>query len=305
MSGVVVTGYDPAWPQWYARIAAWLAAPLAGLPHGMEHLGSTSLAGASARPLIDLAVACAPAQWEEARLRLLAAGYAPLQERPILGGVALCPLPEGAAAALPSHHLYLCHEDARELRQQRALQALLRAQPACLEAWSRFKERLAGTLGADLQAYTDGKDPLLRHLLQQAPALAPLQDDPAPWADPVAAFMAGYPDPVPLLAASLRGMLHRLLPDAVETLDAPSRIVAYGYGPGYRDTLCTLIPSQRGLRLGVARGASLPDPAGVFSGQGKVHRSIAYMRPADLWTQREYKESLVRQAAARWQEQAP
>ena len=45
------------------------------------------------------------------------------------------------------------------------------------------------------------------------------------------------------------------LPGVDETVDRPARMLAYGYGPGYAGMICTLIPSQKGVKLGLYRGA--------------------------------------------------
>ena len=39
-------------------------------------------------------------------------------------------------------------------------------------------------------------------------------------------------------------------------------------------------PKRRGVNLGVAHGATLPDPDGLMSGAGKVHRHVE-LRSAD------------------------
>jgi len=87
-------------------------------------------------------------------------------------------------------------------------------------------------------------------------------------------FLAGYPPPVQTTGAQARKLILSVLPDCEEILDSPARIIAYGYGPGYSDTICTIIPSQKGLKVGILRAADLPDPDGVLEGTGKRHRYI-------------------------------
>ena len=88
-------------------------------------------------------------------------------------------------------------------------------------------------------------------------------------------FLAQYPPSVRDLALELRQMILMTIPGALETVDRASRVVAYGFGPGYADMICTIIPSKTGVKLGIVRGAELPDPHGLLEGAGKLHRHVA------------------------------
>ena len=89
--------------------------------------------------------------------------------------------------------------------------------------------------------------------------------------DEVAAFLAAYPE----AALGLREIVRAALPNAREMLDLPDRVVGYGFGDGYADLICTIIPSKTGVKLGVTRGAELADPDGLLEGAGKRHRYVA------------------------------
>ena len=92
-------------------------------------------------------------------------------------------------------------------------------------------------------------------------------------------FLDLYPVGVKETALAAREFVIRAVPKATETLDRSAKLIGYGYGPGYKDTICTLILSQRGVKLGVVRGASLPDPDGLLKGSGKVHRHVELRLP--------------------------
>jgi hypothetical protein len=91
-----------------------------------------------------------------------------------------------------------------------------------------------------------------------------------------------YPNEVRALALAARELVQELVPGASELVDASARVMGYGYGPGYKDTICTLILSQHGVKIGVARGTELPDPSGLLQGSGKVHRHVPIRELADL-----------------------
>ena len=50
--------------------------------------------------------------------------------------------------------------------------------------------------------------------------------------------------------------------------------IGVGTAPGYKLLVFVITPTKRYVRLGFARGAKLPDPAGVLEGAGKLHRHV-------------------------------
>jgi hypothetical protein len=103
-----------------------------------------------------------------------------------------------------------------------------------------------------------------------------------PSSNDVEAFLDSYPAEVGELARAARELLQKLLPKIEETLDASAKVIGYGYGPGYKGVVCTLILSQTGVKLGIPYGASMADPEGLLRGSGKVHRHVVLRGPADL-----------------------
>jgi len=91
-----------------------------------------------------------------------------------------------------------------------------------------------------------------------------------------------YPTAVRELALAARRFVLAHLSEAREIVDEADGVCGYGYGPGYNDLICTLILSKTGVKLGIVRGADLPDPDGVLEGGGKVHRYVQLREPADL-----------------------
>jgi hypothetical protein len=111
-------------------------------------------------------------------------------------------------------------------------------------------------------------------------------------------FLASYPPQVRDVALKLRETILAKIPDAREMLDRPARIVGYGFGTGYRDVICTIIPSKTGVKLGIARGPDLPDPKGLLEGEGKRHRYVSFSGPSDL--KRPGLKPLLNAAVAAW-----
>jgi hypothetical protein len=103
-----------------------------------------------------------------------------------------------------------------------------------------------------------------------------------PNAADIESFLAAYPLQVRDVALAARDYLAEALPGAAETLDGSAKLLGYGYGSGYKGLVCTLLLSQTGVKLGIARGSELPDPKQLMQGSGKVHRHVQLRTIADL-----------------------
>jgi len=82
------------------------------------------------------------------------------------------------------------------------------------------------------------------------------------------------------LGESLVALILDMYPDAVTTVDGGD--IGFGATTGYKGLVFTVSPHARHVTLGLAGGASLPDPAGLLEGTGKVHRHLKLRQPADL-----------------------
>jgi hypothetical protein len=109
---------------------------------------------------------------------------------------------------------------------------------------------------------------------------------------------ATLPDPVQELAHSARRLVLATVPDAIEIPDAKAKLIGYGYGAGYKDMVATLILSKTGIKIGLVQGASLPDPASLLKGAGRVHRYIDVRTAEQL--RRPEAQQLIAGALSAW-----
>lgn len=168
---------DPA-PEW-AELGRGLVADLDVILDpwrigSVEHIGSTSVPGLAAKPVIDLMVpvhdlAAAIGQ-DGFVVALGAAGWAHVP--PELDGrpaERFFVLPEGARRFA---HLHLM-DPASKWRDRLAFRDALRADPGRRDSYARLKRELARTHAADREAYTRAKSDFVRHtiagLAQQPP----------------------------------------------------------------------------------------------------------------------------------------
>ena len=107
-----------------------------------------------------------------------------------------------------------------------------------------------------------------------------------------------YDESVSSLTFHLREFLLSQLDGCIEIPDIPANIIAYSYGSGYSDTVCTIMPSKRGVKLGFYKGSELPDPEKLLTGSGKVHRYVEIKSEKDIQN-RDLKQ-LVKEALKSW-----
>jgi len=124
---------------------------------------------------------------------------------------------------------------------------------------------------------------------------------PAPTLSPdLKQLFGNYADDVQELMTGARQLLFSELPGVKEFPDVKTRVIGYGTGVSYKETIATLILSKTGVKIGIVGGATLPDPAHLLEGSGKVHRYVAIQEPADL--KRPALRSLLKAAYAAWKD---
>jgi GrpB-like predicted nucleotidyltransferase (UPF0157 family) len=163
-SPIVVVAYDPAWPDVFELIRTQLAAALGDIALAIEHVGSTSVPGLAAKPIIDIDMVIASDTHLPAAIRRLAEiGYIYEGDLGIPGRHAFRP-PEG----LPKHHPYLCAADNPELKRHLAFRDHLRSNPGAVLAYADLKRDLAERFGFDRDGYSVAKTGFVEEVLRRA-----------------------------------------------------------------------------------------------------------------------------------------
>jgi hypothetical protein len=96
------------------------------------------------------------------------------------------------------------------------------------------------------------------------------------------AFIAPFTPAVQDLARRARALVLEIFPDAIEQLDPAARLIGYGFDCTYRGLVCGIALQRSYINLMFARGAELPDPAGLLTGTGKRARHVKIQWPDDL-----------------------
>jgi hypothetical protein len=89
-------------------------------------------------------------------------------------------------------------------------------------------------------------------------------------------FLASYSPNVREMALKTRALVMSIMPDMVEQIDVPGKLLGYGWDTTYAGTVCVIMPLKDSVNLGFARGTSLPDPEKMLVGTGKRARHIKF-----------------------------
>ena len=162
---VIVLPYDPAWKDDFAAISAEIAQALGDWMAGIEHVGSTSVEGMSAKPCIDLDVIIRDAAaLDEVIRRLAAIGYIHEGDLGLKGREAFRYTDKPHRKM---HHLYVCPQDSAELHRHITFRDYLRAHPEAVQQYSRVKEAAAQLYPDDIDGYMAYKAPCIAELYAQ------------------------------------------------------------------------------------------------------------------------------------------
>ena len=162
---IIVVEYDRAWPERFAALRDEYATAMAaaGVPvAAIEHVGSTSVPGLAAKPIIDCDIVVADADVAAAATVLVTLGFAPEGE---LG------IPQRWAfkepARLSGTNTYVVVADCLSLRNHLAVRDVLRADAALRAEYAAVK-REAGARAATIDDYGQAKSAIVQKILAAA-----------------------------------------------------------------------------------------------------------------------------------------
>lgn len=162
---VFVLPYDPRWPSDFEAIRRELAECLEELAICIEHVGSTSVPGLSAKPIIDLDVVIEDyAAFPAVKEHLRKLGYIHEGDLGIPGREAFR---YENKPHLRKHHLYVCSRDSEEPHRHITFRDFLRANPPAAKVYGDVKEAAARLYPEDIDGYIAYKAPCIRQLYAQ------------------------------------------------------------------------------------------------------------------------------------------
>jgi GrpB-like predicted nucleotidyltransferase (UPF0157 family) len=162
---IVIADYDPIWPHWYESAAFRIREALGDKVLQLDHVGSTSVRGLPAKPLIDINMVVVDTTDEDAYVPPLEAiGYKLRIREPdwfehrMLRGYD------------PPVNLHVFNPGCEEIERMLRFRDHLRTNEADRELYARTKRELAAKEWKYVQNYADAKSEVVQEILARATA---------------------------------------------------------------------------------------------------------------------------------------
>ena len=174
-SGITIEPYNPEWPEIFRRLAYVIHNELGELALAIEHVGSTSVQGLSAKPIIDLDIII---EGEEQLAQVIKGlgqlgyfhqGDLGIEDRQAFGRINQFVPTDGNNTIWMEHHLYVCTKDSKELHRHLAFRNYLRKNQEAAAEYEKLKKELAKT-AADRETYTEEKSGFINGILMKVGA---------------------------------------------------------------------------------------------------------------------------------------
>ncbi|MEV6494791.1 GrpB family protein [Actinoplanes sp. NPDC051633] len=158
---IEVHEYDPAWPEHARRAIDELTTAAGGWLTVIEHIGSTSVPGLAAKPIIDLMAAAQTLDDPAAEEAVVALGYRRMEFQ----------MPQRLSfkryGPEIGYHLHVVLASSWDTRNQRLFRDHLREHPADRDAYAELKRTLAGATHEG-DSYTRAKTALVQRIVDAA-----------------------------------------------------------------------------------------------------------------------------------------
>ena len=157
---VQVLGYQASWPAAFEAEASRVAQALGDAGGVLHHIGSTSVPGLAAKPIIDMLLEVPDlAALDRRSGELVARGWEAKGEFGLPGRRYFR---KTDTQGQRTHHLHAFEAGNAEARRHLAFRDYLIAHPDVRDAYATLKRALAAAHPEDMAAYMDGKDPFIK-----------------------------------------------------------------------------------------------------------------------------------------------
>lgn len=159
---VIVVPYNEQWKTDFETIKQHLLPAVKDTIVGIEHIGSTSVEGLSAKPIIDIDIVIKDySVFDIVVERLAILGYIHEGNLGIKDREAF---DYKGNVDLPKHHLYVCPEFSSELHRHIAFRDYLRNNPVAVLKYSKIKEDGAKLFPDSIDDYIAYKSPFIEEI---------------------------------------------------------------------------------------------------------------------------------------------
>ena len=167
MSGVTIEPYCDGWPAVFHAVKAEILLVFAPNAPAIEHIGSTSVTGLAAKPVIDVMLGVAEFKDVEEKIPALSQigyNYIPKYEKELPMRRYFVKSALGALRV----HLHSVEVNGRLWQEHLKFRDTLRADPKLAAEYQALKFGLAHEFAMDKSAYTAAKAPFIQAILSRA-----------------------------------------------------------------------------------------------------------------------------------------
>ena len=155
--------YTAEWKRLFGKETALLRTVIAQYVLDIQHVGSTSIPGMVAKPIIDIAIAVT--NFEEARVCIPPIEQLGYEYKGEFG----IPRRHYFVKGNPrTHHIHMNEIDSRDWENQVLFRDYLIQHPGLAEEYAALKEELSRRYPTDREAYQDGKASFIERVLETA-----------------------------------------------------------------------------------------------------------------------------------------
>ena len=161
---VEVVAYRDEWPARFDEVARDLRRALADVASArVEHVGSTSVPGLAAKPVLDIDVIVDAVDMELAVAALERVGYRHRGDLGVTGREAFTPPGDG-----PPRNVYVCRDGTVNVRNHLAVRDVLRRRDDLRDEYAAVKIELAADPTMDIDTYIARKSQVLQKVLAES-----------------------------------------------------------------------------------------------------------------------------------------
>lgn len=165
MSTIIIEDYSPQWPVEYERLKKIYEQHLGHLAGDIQHVGSTSVPGLSAKPILDIDIIIDDENKLPTVIKILEGiGYAYAGDLGIKDRYAF----RAPSSSTVAHHLYVCLAGSDSLLNHLKFRDYLRANPEAAAQYGTLKKQLAIAFADDIDGYVEQKTAFITGVLERS-----------------------------------------------------------------------------------------------------------------------------------------
>ncbi|ODJ47799.1 hypothetical protein BFR40_02820 [Brochothrix thermosphacta] len=167
VENVIVTNYNKNWPNEFGKIKSDILRIISESVVRIEHVGSTSVVGLCAKPIIDIDIVIEDySKFEAVKMGLEFLGYEYEGDLGIKGREAFS-YEIDQKNQFMEHHIYVCPKNSAELKRHVVFRDHLRKHQSDCQMYGEIKRAAAERFPTDIEGYLDMKGVVITEIYQR------------------------------------------------------------------------------------------------------------------------------------------